>query len=170
MKNTVLRKLLNIIPLMLLSIPDYAQISFDPDTVQFELVSGPELADIYKNDLITDTRGLIWCATQNGLFAFDGYDWKGGLSVTNDPLIAVDQWLENVQCDSTGQIWFGSQISGVHRLDVKSGRIQAFSAAEFTRDPIHNILGNELPLIDNHLIVQTQSGLPAARPLSAGVC
>ncbi|MDX1407669.1 MAG: hypothetical protein R3330_06030 [Saprospiraceae bacterium] len=141
-------------------VPGYTwtQLPFDPDTVQFVKVSGPELSEIYKNDMVFDRHGVLWVATQVGLYAFDGYDWKSGLSLPDDPLLNVDQWLESVQCDSAGYIWFGSQVSGVHRLDPQSMEVRAFPGGAFTGDPIHTILGNELALSDGMLYALTNRG------------
>ena len=35
-----------------------------------------ESEGIYINDIITDRKGVVWIATQNGLVRYDGYDYK----------------------------------------------------------------------------------------------
>jgi len=68
------------------------------------------------NDVIQDHKGLLWFATWNGLYRFDGYSFKNYKSnmddkegLTNDRLLFIDE-------DSYGCIWVLCYDSKVYRF------------------------------------------------------
>ena len=157
-------RLAHYILIILLPATLLAQVDFDPDTVEFVKVSGPELAEIYKNDLQFDEDGRLWVATSIGLYTFDGYDWRGGWSQPSDPTQNVDQWLEGVAMDSSGVIWFASHSSGLQCIDPANGQITGFSAAEFTGQEIPDRLTPDLILSGDFLIAQSRYGFTRFNP------
>ena len=159
----MIRQALYIIAILLPSLA-LCQFPFQADTVRFIKVSGPELAGIYKNDLLFDQQGVLWVAAQTGLFAYDGYDWKSALAQPSDPMVNVDQWLESVQEDSSRGIWFGTHTTGLFQLDRTSGAVTAYSPTEFSGDSLHNYLYHELPLTNEYLILPTPRGFLRFNP------
>lgn len=133
-------------------------------TPEFELVSGPDLSGVYKNELLVDHRGLLWLATQKGLIVFDGYNWKRAATLYNDPPGILDQPLESIIEDSTGTLWFSTRENGICRLDPSDGSVAQFRPSEFTGQNIHDSPCHELFLINDQVVIQTFRGFVRFNP------
>ena len=70
------------------------------------------------NDLAQDPLGNIWLATQNqGLFKFDGTNFKQYAHQRDDPNSLLGDRLECILVDEEGMIWIGGFDEGLSRFD-----------------------------------------------------
>ncbi|NOY60951.1 MAG: hypothetical protein GXO75_18735, partial [Calditrichaeota bacterium] len=77
-------------------------------------------------DLIQDSRGFMWFATQDGLNRFDGSNFK---IFKYNPLdansIAVN-WCQSLYEDKFGKLWIGTLYGGLNLYDPNTEKFVAF--------------------------------------------
>lgn len=69
------------------------------------------------NDIIQDHKGLLWFATWNGLYQFDGYNFKNYKSNTEDQTGLTNDRLLNIVEDKFGCIWVLCYDSTCYRFN-----------------------------------------------------
>ncbi len=84
-------------------------IPFDNYTIKNGLPSNAIL------DIMQDSKGYMWFATQNGVSRFDGYSFKNFSIEDGLPSNYVNCLFE----DSKGNIWLGTEYGGIARYDGK---------------------------------------------------
>lgn len=105
--------------------------------------------------VLQDEMGFIWLGTINGLFRYDGYEFR-----------AIGGWYENKQVsnfsvldlkqDLRGRIWIASNNKGVYCYDIYSERFVSFE----NELPIKRSQVNSLEIIgDSILLLGTVNGL-----------
>lgn len=57
------------------------------------------------NDIVQDSQGYLWFATQGGAARFDGYEFEHFNALNGLP----DDWINCLLADQSGRIWFGTQ-------------------------------------------------------------
>jgi len=92
-----------------------------PDKIPFEKYGVTEgLPEEFAIELLQDDKGFMWCATQNGLVKYDGYDFKI-YKATDDPKDTNQLQLRNLFGGllkaKDGKIWIG----GSKKNDRKGG-------------------------------------------------
>ena len=60
-------------------------------------------------------QGYIWAATEDGLYRFDGYDFKAFKHQPNDPHSLANSYVKSLFEDSRGQLWVGSRGGVLHQ-------------------------------------------------------
>jgi len=83
------------------------------------------------NDIVQDSQGYLWFATQGGAARFDGYDFEHFNSLNGLP----DDYVNCLLADQSGQIWFGTE-----------GGLAAYDGNEF------RIYDEEDGLVDNDVV------------------
>lgn len=133
------------------------------------IIKGEELVVLNKqsgmphnrvNDLCTDHKGNVWCATDGGLARIDTGDkvhtWKGAAPLPQKKIKSICQ-------DEFGRVWFGTSGAGV-------GWVRNDSARRFTRTDGLN--SNNVYLLhvdlDGYIWVGTEKGLDRLTIDSAG--
>jgi ligand-binding sensor domain-containing protein len=75
--------------------------------------------DVLVNCIIQDKKGLIWLATESGVYCYDGRTFS--LFTNNPQLNNPNKFtLKSVTCaleDSKGNIWFTTRAEGIYRFD-----------------------------------------------------
>ncbi len=74
--------------------------------------------------MVFSRDGLLWVCTRDGAARFDGSHWQS----RKLPRPNHSNWPRTVLATADGAVWFGSEDSGVHRLD--HGRWTTFGVAE----------------------------------------
>ncbi len=151
-----------LVPFMLSSMVAHAQL--DPSKLtQFDELKGNPVYD-----LLADSRGNIWVATQSGLVMFDGYDYTRYHPDLSDSTTMGELLTYVLHEDRRGRIWIGCQ-EAVFRYNPEYG--------SFTRFPLGDHIdfdeGNQLGvtnILDNHqgriyFSVSSQIGWPGSRAL-----
>ena len=82
-------------------------IAFDNYTIKKGLPSNVIM------DILQDSKGYMWFATQNGISRFDGYNFKNFSIQDGLPSIYISCLFE----DSKGNIWVGTEDAGIARFN-----------------------------------------------------
>ena len=112
------------------------------------------------NAFLVDRSGLLWIASKEGLYAYDGYRFTGYQHDLDDPASLVDNWVRVLFEDRTGTLWVGTNSGGLARLDRASGRFRTWrhesgNPATLSHDSVYAIAEAG----EGALWVGTQSGL-----------
>ncbi|MBU2493756.1 MAG: hypothetical protein KJ571_14100 [Bacteroidetes bacterium] len=73
------------------------------------------------NDIIQDSIGFIWMATENGLCRFDGYNFLYFKNELNDSNSLSFNHVFTLLEDSNGIIWVGTLGGGLNKFNTKTG-------------------------------------------------
>lgn len=92
------------------------------------------------NCIYNDSRGFMWIGTLDGLFRFDGYNYKtyrigeNDNSISSNLIISIDE-------DSKGNIWIGTYGNGICKLNRESDK---FTSYENKSNKGQNSLPNDI--------------------------
>lgn len=86
--------------------------------------------------IIQDHKGLMWFATWDGLYKFDGYTFKNYKAHPGDHIGLSNNRMDNIKEDPYGYIWLQSYDQRVFRFDPRTEKFQAI--------PYDNYLSQEL--------------------------
>ena len=78
-------------------------------------------------DLVQDSTGFIWVASQDGLFRYDAYGFRGYYSRETDPSSLTSSLINCLFVDAKGTLWIGTK-AGLNRYDP--------SLDKFSRVPV----------------------------------
>lgn len=73
------------------------------------------------NDMLQDSRGFLWIATDDGLNRFDGYQFLVFRPDQTNPGSITGNVLSALAEDSEGRLWIGASSAGLQWYDPKSG-------------------------------------------------
>ncbi|MCB9357845.1 MAG: hypothetical protein H6505_04645 [Calditrichaeota bacterium] len=74
--------------------------------------------------VMQDSRGYLWIGTDDGLNRYDGTDFTQYYSDPSDTLTLSNNGVWSLLEDRDGNIWIGTQKSGLNRLDRSTGRVE----------------------------------------------
>lgn len=57
------------------------------------------------NDIIQDTLGQIWVATNEGLFRYQGFEFQKFIKTRSNPIVLPNNFLERLYLDQDNNIW-----------------------------------------------------------------
>ncbi len=75
--------------------------------------------------IIQDHKGLMWFATWDGLYKFDGYTFKNYKAHPGDSIGLSNNRLDNIKEDKYGCIWVQSYDHQIYRFNPKTELFQA---------------------------------------------
>lgn len=102
------------------------------------------------NDILQDSQGFMWFATQDGLNRYDGHDFLYYNIDTSPP--TAGNFLWSLAEDPAGNIWTASQF-GATRLDWENGRSTNFYFDKSKKkNPVYNQVSKVLIQEDDVLI------------------
>jgi len=87
--------------------------------------SSDGLSSVTIFDIVQDSKGFIWLATQNGLNRYDGYQTLVFKFDPDDPYSISDDFVEELFIDSLGQLWIGTR-NGLNRFDDATHRFHRY--------------------------------------------
>ena len=129
------------------------------------------LSQATVNDVLQDSQGFIWLATQNGLNRYDGVELKryyrdpeGSDGLASDYVVALDE-------DRFGNIWIATDGGGVavwnRRTDtIRSYRHRNGDARSLASDQVHDVLVDR----SGHVWIATRDrGLDRLDPRSGAI-
>ena len=101
--------------LLLLSYGSVFSQEIDPRIKYYTLEDG--LSQVSSNDLLLDSSGFVWIATQDGLNKFDGNKFEHYKYNKQDSLTLSGNLINKLLEDSTGKIWVGTIGNGLNYYD-----------------------------------------------------
>lgn len=86
--------------------------------------------------ILQDHKGLMWFATWDGLYKFDGYTFKNYKAHPGDNISLSNNRMDNIKEDPYGYIWVQSYDHLIFRFDPRTEKFQAI--------PYENYLSQDL--------------------------
>lgn len=74
--------------------------------------------------IIQDHKGLMWFATWDGLYKFDGYTFKNYKAHPGDNISLSNNRMDNIKEDPYGYIWLQSYDHRIFRFDPRTEKFQ----------------------------------------------
>ncbi|PKL82070.1 MAG: hypothetical protein CVV24_11990 [Ignavibacteriae bacterium HGW-Ignavibacteriae-3] len=78
------------------------------------------------NDILQDSLGFIWMATEGGLCRYDGYNFIYFKNHPNDKTSLSYNHVFSLLEDKNGIIWVGTLGGGLNKFDSKTGKFKRF--------------------------------------------
>ncbi|MEK7254174.1 MAG: two-component regulator propeller domain-containing protein, partial [Bacteroidota bacterium] len=139
---------------LLFPVSDYAQ------SLRFKHWSTDDgLSNNWVSDVLHDSRGFIWIATQWGVNKFDGHEFKLYRYNPNDANSLSSNWVRSMAEDADGNLWFGMYPGGLTRFNPFT---EKFTHFVFDKNKEHSLPGNEVFKVfagqGNRIWVATSAG------------
>lgn len=100
-----------------------------PGTVDFERVSASYgYPNSFIEDIKEDRFGFLWFGTNEGLFRYDGYEFKVYRHDVRDSTTLSSPNIKDICETRDGEIWIGTNY-GLNLLDRRTGKFQRFLLA-----------------------------------------
>lgn len=92
--------------------------------------------------IIEDDEGFIWFGTVDGLYRYDGYNFKIYRHVEDDPNSLSNNTIREIAYTKDQKIWIATSGGGLNCLDLKKDKIESFIHTGI--DGKNEISGNEV--------------------------
>jgi diguanylate cyclase (GGDEF)-like protein/PAS domain S-box-containing protein len=126
----------------------------EPKFVQLSTSQG--LSQDTVNDLLIDSNGFLWVATDSGLNRFDGYRV---VQFDGRQHMLADMSVEVIFEDKQGDIWVGSTRSGLFRIEITTGNTQLIEGFRAEGEVVSDRVTSIRQLDNNQIIVSTDRGI-----------
>lgn len=128
--------------------------------LKFERISIAEgLSQSYVYDIVQDTNGFIWIATQDGLNRYDGKNFVYYRHDSTNRASIADNFIRKLFIDNKNVLWVGTN-AGLSRYDETLDRFDNFF---HQADDSNSLKDNEIWDIyqdqQNNILISTKSGL-----------
>ncbi len=139
----------------------FCQNALFPQTLPFEHWSTDNgLSNNWVSDVLHDSRGFVWIATQYGVNQFDGHEFKFFRCNPNDPNSLNSNWVRSMTEDADGNVWFGTYGGGLARFNPY---LEKFTRFAHDRDREGSLPDNQVYKVlatkDKRLWVATFKGV-----------
>ena len=96
--------------------------------INIDKVEGKGLTNYYIKCIQQDKKGFLWFGTEEGLFRYDGYNFKAFKNFPGDNQTLVNNNIEFL-FPQNNLLWVGSR-GGLSCIDITSNKIKNFSPDE----------------------------------------
>lgn len=133
---------------------------YPQDEISFERYSLEDgLSQSVVLDIVQDSKGFIWIATQDGLNRFDGYEFKVYKNNPNDSNSISENWINVLHLDEKENLWLGTEYGGLNRIDLKTGTVTRFVSDSTNLNSLsHNTIRDIKEDADGNLWIGTWGG------------
>lgn len=87
--------------------------------------------------IMQDHKGVMWFATWDGLYKFDGYTFKNYKAHPGDSIGLSNNRLDNIKEDKYGYIWVRSYDHQVYRFNPRTEQFQAIPYENYLSQDIY---------------------------------
>lgn len=139
----------------------FCQNALFPQNLPFEHWSTDNgLSNNWVSDVLHDSRGFVWIATQYGVNQFDGHEFKFFRCNPNDPNSLNSNWVRSMTEDADGNVWFGTYGGGLARFNPYLEKFTRFAhdrdrEASLPDNQVYKVLATK----DKRLWVATFKGV-----------
>lgn len=135
-------------------------------SIRFEQITTQDgLSQSTINDILQDSRGFLWFATEDGLNRYDGYEFKVYRNDPYDPFSISSNQISSILEDKDGAIWVGTKGGGLNKFDRDQDRFLRFQHDNSDITSInHNYITTLFQDPIGVILVGTQSGLNILNP------
>ncbi len=104
--------------------------------IHFERISTNEgLSNNLIYDIIQDSSGFLWIATDDGLNRYDGYEFKVFRNDPNDKNSLSDNSVWSLAVDKSGKLWIGTKTGWLNCYDPLTEKFSKwYIASEITKE------------------------------------
>ena len=117
------------ISLLLISLKVFAQVKTTSLSINY---SSFTTIDGYPQGIVTDLHqdksGFLWIGTADGLFRYDGYEFKEYRADLEDKNTIPSNTITAVITDKTDDLWLGTESNGLSKLERKTGQFKHYYA------------------------------------------
>lgn len=110
-------------------------------------------------DIIQDTIGFMWFATDNGLCRYDGYSFVVYQNIPNDSTSISDNLITCLECDNNGNLWVGT----ANGLNLYNRETESFISFSKSIKNLNSINDNHIKDLyadnDDNLWIETAGGV-----------
>ncbi|RPI00161.1 MAG: GHKL domain-containing protein [Calditrichaeota bacterium] len=139
--SSLQKKTLALLTLSLLNLARLHAGSIEFKSKHFYIDDGLPHAQV--NDIMQDSQGFLWFATQHGLARYDGYNFQVFLPDTADPHSISHSNIRTMAEDNRGNLWIGT-ADGLNKYDRRENKFYHFMQSEkdsvsLSSDSIYNL-------------------------------
>lgn len=113
------------------------KISGQPPHTFTQYTSENGLSQKTIRSILQDHKGLMWFATWNGLYKFDGYTFKNYKAHPGDNIELSNNRLDYIKEDRYGYIWMQTYDHQIYRFNPKTGQFQAVPYEKYSSQDIY---------------------------------
>ena len=82
--------------------------------IKFERLSSYKaLGSTLVRCIAQDDKGFMWFGTQNGLYRYDGYNFRAYVHDPSDPYSISYNWIHTICPEKSGSLWIGTYGGGL---------------------------------------------------------
>lgn len=117
------------------------------------------------NDILQDSKGFLWFATEDGLNRYNGYTFTVFKNEPGNPYSISNNSISDIIEDQNGDIWVATRGGGLNRFDRETERFEHFKPDENDSTSLSDSYVTAL-FEDRSgvILVGTQSGLNIYEP------
>lgn len=135
-------------------------------SIRFEQITTQDgLSQSTVNDILQDSKGFLWFATEDGLNRYDGYEFKVYRNDPYDPFSISSNQISSILEDNEGAIWVGTKGGGLNKFDRAQDRFLRFT---HNNEDVKSLSNNYITTLFQDpigiILVGTQSGLNILNP------
>jgi ligand-binding sensor domain-containing protein len=124
----------SIVLLLLFAIPAIVFSQDQPfEVTKFDETSGLQSNAI--NAMLQDSRGYLWFGTTNGLYRYDGYNFKVFRKIKGDNSSLPENTVLKISEDKAGKLWLGLIKEKVCSYDPSTGIFKNYNVNNFDTVP-----------------------------------
>lgn len=94
--------------------------SLEASDFSIEPISGEGSIHSAANAIVQDTKGFLWVASYNGLYRYDGYEFKLYSVDPEDPESLGHNTITSLIAGNNGDLWIGTFGGGLNKYNAKS--------------------------------------------------
>jgi ligand-binding sensor domain-containing protein len=81
--------------------------------------------------MLQDSKGYLWFGTSNGLYRYDGYNFKVFRKIKGDGTSLPENSVLKISEDKTGKLWLGLIKEKVCSYDPATGIFKSYNISSF---------------------------------------